>query len=198
MSTAESILSPDIIKLYGRPIAELQLNIVPPGAGGPANIHNLGANQSLRAQLNAANAAFARIYGFSFEGHYYDLPKPAIMLVHGPGEPITWPPAVGPAPPVPPAAAPTVDQAGKAARDWEFSADLVYWEYEKKDLSMRLDVETGTLEQILLEAALTGTGGSYAGAQARISGAQVRISGAQARISGAQARMRDRDGNWGD
>jgi hypothetical protein len=98
MSTAESLLSPDLIKLYGRPIAELQLNI-PGGAGGAANVQNLGANQFLRAQLNAANAQLARIYGFSFEGHYYDLAKPVIMLVHGPGEPVTWPPAVGAPPP---------------------------------------------------------------------------------------------------
>ena len=48
-------------------------------------MQNLGGNQFLRAQLNAPNAGFARIYGFSFEGHYYDLAKPVIMLVHGPG-----------------------------------------------------------------------------------------------------------------
>ena len=153
MSTAESILSPDLIKLYGRPIEELQLNVgAPPNVGSAANVQNLGANQSLRSQLNAPGAGFARIYGFSFEGHYYDLPKPIVMLVHGPGEQITTPPPIPPAPPVGPGlGGPTVDQAGEAAREWEFSADLVYWEYEKADLSMRFDVETGTLEQILLE-----------------------------------------------
>ena len=42
-----------------------------------ANVHSLGANQSLRRQLDDPQAGFARIYGFSFEGHYYDLPKPS-------------------------------------------------------------------------------------------------------------------------
>jgi hypothetical protein len=181
MSTAESILSPDLIKLIGRPITELQLAI---GTPPPTNVHALGANQSLRAQLNAPNAGFARIYGFSFEGHYYDLPKPVIMLVHGPGEPITTPPPVVVPPPGPGLPGPTVDQAGEAARVWEFSADLVYWEYEKCDLSMRFDVETGPLEQILLEAALTGVGGSYAGANAQIAGANVR----GANVRGANVR----------
>jgi hypothetical protein len=210
MSTAESILSPDLIKLIGRPIAELALNVVvpPPPApggnpnvGGPANVHSLGANRALRAQLNDPNARFARIYGFSFEGHYYDLPKPVIMLVHGPGERITKPPPVGAQPVGPGLDGPTVDQAGEAARVWEFSADLFYWEYEKCDFSMRFDVETGTLEQILLEAALTGTGVSYAGAKAGLAGAKVGgakagLSGAKAGLSGAKAGIRG-DG-WGD
>ncbi len=125
------------------------------------------------------------------------------MLVHGPGEQITKPPPVAPPPVGPGLDGPTVDQAGEAAREWEFSADLVYWEYEKADLSMRFDVETGTLEQILLEVALTGTGGSYAGAKVGITGAKVGlggakvgVSGAKAGISGAKAGIRG-DG-WGD
>ena len=69
-------------------------------------------------------------------------------------------------------------------RDWDFSADLRYWEYEKADFSMRLDVTTGTLEQILLEAALAGMGGSYAGANAQ-SGANVRAPMSAAPISAA-------------
>lgn len=204
MSTAESILSPDLIKLYGRPIAELQLNVGdPPDVGGPANVHSLGDNRSLRRQFNDPAAGFARIYGFSFEGHYYDLPKPIIMLVHGPGEQVTKPPPVV-APPVGPGLdGPTVDQAGEAAREWEFSADLVYWEYEKTDLSMRFDVESGTLEQILLEAGVTGTGGSYAGAKVGITGAKVGLGGAKAGISGAKvglggAKAGIRGDGWGD
>ena len=30
----------------------------------------------------------ARIYAFSFEGAFYNLPRPAIFLVHGPGKKI--------------------------------------------------------------------------------------------------------------
>jgi len=107
------------------------------------------------------------------------------MLVHGSGNPV----AAGP-----PA---TITESDEAARNWEFSTGLSEWDYDKTTVSIRLDIESGTLEQILLEATITSTDGSYAGAQARISGAQARISGAQARISGAQARIRNRD-NWGD
>ena len=74
---------------------------------------------------------------------------------------------------------------------WEFSADLVYWEYEKADFSMRFDVETGTLEQILLEAALTGMGGSYAGAKAE-SPAPRWAGGAKVGVRGANAPWRER------
>ena len=184
MSSGESILSSSLIRLYGRTITEIQLNLGA-GAGSGAGIQNLGSNRFLKQQLDAPDAGLARIYGFSFEGHHYDLSKPVIMLVHGPGVAI--------------AATPTsIDEADEAARDWEFAGGLSYWEYDKSDFSLRLDVETGPFEQILLDAMLSGGGRSfYGGAEARISGAEARgaearISGAEARISGAEARMRGR------
>jgi hypothetical protein len=90
---------------------------------------------------------FARIYGFSFEGTYYGLPRPSIYLVHGPGTPAgNW------------LTNSTIEQAGVAAREWDFSGnrfqDIRYWEYEKGDFSIRLDPEAGPFEQILLAAAL--------------------------------------------
>jgi hypothetical protein len=94
---------------------------------------------------------FARIYGFSFEGAYYGMPRPSIYLVHGPGTPVgNW------------NTNSTMEQAGVAAREWDFSGfqpaaqDIMYWEYEKGDLSIRLDPEAGPFEQILLMAALRG------------------------------------------
>ena len=45
----------------------------------------LGGNNFLQAQLASPGARLARIYAFSYEGHYYDLGTPAIFLVHGPG-----------------------------------------------------------------------------------------------------------------
>ena len=75
----ESLLSPTSIKLYGREFAPFTVGAA---ADFPAN---LGASQFLRAQLTAADARFARIYGFTYEGQYYDLPRPTIFLVHGAG-----------------------------------------------------------------------------------------------------------------
>jgi hypothetical protein len=167
------------VQLIGEAFPQLAL-------GAPSPVAQPGPAGHLATQLADPSAGFARIYGFSFEGHYYDLPKPVIMLVHGAGSPVT------PGSPVP------IAETDEAARDWEFSGGLSQWNYDKTTVSVRLDIESGTLEQILLEATLSGTSGSYAGAQARISGAQARISGAQARIAGAQARIRNRDGNWSD
>jgi hypothetical protein len=102
---------------------------------------------------------FARIYSFSVEGAYYQLPRPAVFLVHGPGQPVgNW------------ANPSAVDQSGVLAREWDFSGnginngdvysgfatDVSYWEYEKGDFSIRVDLDAGPFEQILLQMALRG------------------------------------------
>jgi hypothetical protein len=145
----------------------------------------------------------ARIYAFSFEGAVYSLPKPSIFLMHGQGWPIDAT-----------ANRTSIDEAGVAAREWEFSGpsrdrlkkptqDLVYWEYEKGDFSLRLDTEAGPLEQILLAAAIRGADmGDRSGANlgirsgANLSGANLsgaNVSGANvsgANLSGANLRNR--------
>ena len=177
----ETLLTPSSIKLYGRIMTSIQL--VRNMNAGPSH------NNFLQQQLNAEDARLARIYGFTFEETYYPLPKPAIFVVHGDGHKLgSWD---GPSS--------TVDQSGVAARDWDFSQvpdpnnpDLVYWEYEKGDFSLRLDTEAGPLEDILLAAALragadmtdpTGLGGRSG---AHLSGAHL----AGAHLSGAHLRNR--------
>ena len=81
-----------------------------------------------------------------------------------------------------------VDESGVAAASWDFLEDVMYWEYDKGDFSIRFDIETGPLEQILLEAAMTTEKRQY------YSGADLRVAGADARIAGADARIRR---NWG-
>jgi hypothetical protein len=168
--TTETLLTPSSIKLFGRVVSSLAYNNDTRGTG-------LGDNKFLQRQLEANDdnpPTFARIYAFSFEGAYYELPKPPIFLVHGTGTPVgNW------------ADPSTMAQAGVAARDWDFSGnynpnpdshpaarsardakspappppsttDIYYWEYEKGDFSLRLDLEAGPFEQILLAAALRG------------------------------------------
>jgi hypothetical protein len=135
----------------------------------------------------------ARIYAFSFEGAYYPLPRPAIYLVHGRGQPVgNW------------AHPSSLDQSGAAAREWDFSGnlvpndkDIVYWEYEKGDFSLRLDLDSGPFEQILLQMALhvgadrtSGAGVSGAGVSgAGVSGAGISGAGVSgAGVSGAGLR----------
>jgi len=147
----------------------------------------------------------ARIYAFSFEGAIYSLPKPTIFLVHTSGVPIDLASVAS-------KTRSSLDDSGVIAREWEFSAeknDLCYWEYEKNDYTLRLDIETGPWDRILLEATLRAgadmadrsgaslgvrSGASLAGASlsgASVSGAS--LSGASlsgASLSGASLRGR--------
>jgi len=200
----ESLMSPSSIKLFGRLVDGIKLEHAPVAP-------RLGANNFLLNQLSTEPLPhLARIYAFSFEGAFYELPKPPIFVVHGPGIAVgNWD--------IPS----TMDQTGVAGRDWDFSGnhpqpgpaarvagagqppaapapapapapyptiDISYWEYEKGDFSLRLDVEAGPFEQILLQMALRGGGGvSGAGVSgAGVSGAGVSGAGVSgAGVSGA-------------
>ncbi len=45
----------------------------------------------------------------------------------------------------------TIDQVGLAAKDWRFANDICMWEVDDKAMSMCIDIESGTIKQILLE-----------------------------------------------
>jgi hypothetical protein len=169
------------VKLIGEPFPELALG---PSPGGPTSqgpppgaIAQPGPQGFLDAQLLDPTAGFARIYGFSFEGHYYDLPRPVIMLVHGPGIPVAGGAGSPPAPPI-------LD-SDEAARVWEFSSGLLQWNYDKTTVSIRLDLDSGPLQDILLARAL-GERASASGSGAYGSGAY----GSGAYGSGAYGRGR--------
>lgn len=174
---AERLIFPSRVLLYGRVVVDLQI-----GAQGSINeaVPLLGANQFLQNQVAATGAQIARIYGFSYEGHYYDLAKPALFVVHGAGvdaeRPVPGPPTTPPAPPSPPSresrAPDETDRSGVAATPRSFSEDMRVWAYDKGDFSIRMDVETGTFEQILLEAELSADRVKiqYAGQRVRLRG----------------------------
>jgi hypothetical protein len=85
-----------------------------------------------------------------------------------------------------PARAPSrASLTGVAAADFALADDLMVWSYDKADYTIRMDVETGMFEDLLLGAILGGGGPGVSGA--RVSGARVsgaRVSGA--RVSGAR------------
>ena len=68
--------------------------------------------------------------------------------------------------------------------------DIKVWSYDKGDYSIRMDIETGTLAQILLEAELDEESiEAFSSRQrARVSGQGVRVSGQRARVSGQRSR----------
>ncbi len=188
--------------LFGKVVEDLK--IVTPGPPpdprhGPFVKPRTGPNTFLENQLKGEGCCFARIYGFSFEGCYYDLPWPTLFLVHGKGEDAETAPGaarVSRAPDDP-------SRTGLGAADFSFADDLKVWSYDRADLSIRLDVDSGTFEQILLDLVLGGGGGGPVVSGARVSGARVagaRVSGARvsgARVAGARVRG-GRDGDASD
>ena len=182
----ETLISASTIYLFGLTVTDLGILNQPHIPAPPA----LGANNFLNAQLGAANASIARIYGFSYEGIYYDLPRPALFLVHGAGQLASEArPGAGQNPRLRRAPRET-SQTGIAAADFDFADELRVWAYERSDHTIRLDVETGMFEDVLLAPFFGGDGGGVSGARvsgARVSGARVsgaRVSGA--RVSGAR------------
>ena len=192
---AETLLSPSNILLYGRVVDDL--NITPSAHGGathsPFVVARAGGDRYLEHQLTAKDAAIARIYSFSYEGTYYDLPRPALFLVHGQGLLVTnvSPKNQGGAGAPGKAIAPGEPSlSGVAAADFQFADGIRAWSYDKADHTIRMDVETGEFEDVLLNFFFGGGGPAVSGA--RVSGARVsgaRVSGA--RLSGGRGDATD-------
>ena len=207
---AETLLSSSNVLLYGRKLTDVALKTDPGDVNAnPHNADQLGSNEFLRQQAKdqASAPTLARIYAFSFEGHFYDLARPVVFLVHGDGDP------AGPAVPehrghaagagneakgaVPPG---SVDLSGVAAKSWDITENIRVWSYDKGDYSIRMDIETGMFEDILLgiecdedsdEAFYSGSRARVSGSRAQVSGSRARVSGSRARVSGSRARTRD-------
>lgn len=116
---------------------------------------------------------FVRIFGFGFEGGYYDMDAPIIMLLEGDGDEL----------------APTTPKDVKDA----FATNIRQWTVCKSDHAARLDELTGTVEDILLEVELGGGGNGGRVSGGRVSGGRVsggRVSGGRVsggRVSGGKA-----------
>lgn len=180
---AENLIKASRILLFGRVVEDLQIvaarssGAAAKRAARSASLEAQGASHALADQVAAEGSCLARIYAFSYEGAYFDLARPALYLVHGPGEDISKPIAV--------------ETSGIPATPDEFASDQKVWAYDKADLSIRLDVDTGTLEQILLERELQADGN-----RAASSGYNVRSStsgyNVRSTTSGYNVRLRGR------
>jgi hypothetical protein len=185
----ENLLSPTNITLFGR-VFPLEVD----AANLPKTI---GGNRFLREQLahlgsdDKPDAKFARIFAISYEGKFYTLSAPAIFLVHGEGTEI----ADAGLPIRAAAAGGQTDDSGLIAKSFDFerSGDptkpgdlqpghaVVFWEYDKGDFSLRIEIASGTFEEILL--------GAEVEAQMQISGAARMQAGGAARMQTGAARM---------
>lgn len=180
---AETLLSFSEVLLFGRVLEDLVYK--------QTGSTKRGNNGHLDEQFGEGKEMpqFAKIYGFAHEGTYYDLPEPVIFLVHGPGVSATdgnLPGNLASRAPNDPS------KSGVAAADYQIANDIKVWNYDKSDQTMRMDVSTGMLEQVLLDVYFGYDGGGVSGAKvsgAKVSGAKVsgaKVSGAK--VSGAKAR----------
>jgi hypothetical protein len=162
---SESLLNFSSIMLFGRQLAELEINILDPSTNPNPNIPGKrGDNLFLQKQLLAADAQFARIYGFSYEGGYSDLHRPAIFLVHGVGIPVEELPSK-----VKPArrysrAPDTPDKTGMGSYEGGFAQDIRVWSYDRADFTLRLDIESGSFGEMLLSYETDDDWAHYSGA----------------------------------
>lgn len=158
----------------------------------------MGENNFLFEQVANSSSAIARIYSFSFENILYDMTRPTLFLVHGKGidpEGVDFK-LVGdrrlysrmPA---------ETGRTGLSMTSTTFTQGIRAWAYDRGDFTLRLDLEGGTFDTLLLQAelgdwdAVSRSAGSVArssGSVARASGSVARASGSVARASGSVAR----------
>lgn len=147
------------ILIYGRVVSGISLD--PPAVGEENPDKDKVLIDPEKLKLAGADKKLATVYGFEFEGHYYDLPKPAILVVHGKPQ--------------------TPQKAGAAVEsDPKLMDDIQVWSHDKADFSVRLDVSSGPLEDILLEQAIDDSGMASQTSGKRVSGKRVsgkRMSG---------------------
>jgi len=141
---SETLARASTILLFGRVVEDIQIGAAR-GASASAKraarsttLGHQGASHALADQVAADGSCLARISAFSYEGAYYELARSPLFLVHGEGSPIGDPI--------------TVERIGAAATSRTFADDIRVWSYDKSDISLRLDAETGAFEQTLLEA----------------------------------------------
>ncbi|MCP4764955.1 MAG: hypothetical protein GY875_01650 [Gammaproteobacteria bacterium] len=140
------------ILIYGRVVAGITLDAAP--AGKKKSDQSDASIDSKILNSAGADKKLATVFGFEFEGHYYDLPKPAILLVHGePSSP--------------------QDAGAVVGSDPKLADDIKVWSYDKADFSVRLDTSSGPLEDILLEQALDDSGVAAQTSAKRVSGKRM-------------------------
>lgn len=126
-SAQHTLMGAGEVRLFGVLIDDLEVRH---GAYDPHGVNMRDANHMLQAQLSKKNSRFARIYGFSYEGSFYLMPKPALFLVHGPGT--------------------EEDVSGGGEHVLGIPRPIYWWSYDRWDHSVRMDVNTGPLYEILL------------------------------------------------
>jgi hypothetical protein len=197
----ETLLSHTKIWLFGRVLRDISIhravyaNIPHTETDGnhadtPPQMSN---NNFLFAQLSGAGAQLARIYAFSYEAGYYDLARPTIFLVHGEGiEPEGVSGTLTPDQRKLSRMPGETGRTGLATQEGSFAGGIKAWAYDRADFTIRLDMEGGSFDSLLLEAELNDwdMATRSAGSVARSAGSVARAAGSVARAAGSVARAR--------
>ena len=126
----ETLLTGSQVWLLGKIMDDITLNAGKNGGKG-----------ALAKALRGDGAALARIYAFGFDGQLVALAKPALFLVHGEG-------VKGDDP----------AELGLAVGGFTLPAKLRAWGYERADMTLRLDMMTGTFDTVLINYELGADG----------------------------------------
>ncbi|MFK7881771.1 hypothetical protein [Roseobacter sp.] len=165
---SESLFTSASIVLFGREVDDLAI---------------IKKGLSTATTFSKEKNQFARIYGFTYDGIYYDIATPVLFMMSTKGK-----------------AASTVDVPGPNPKEKKFYESLLAWTVKQTDETVRLDIDQGKFQDVLLGMMLGDGASGVSGARvsgARVSGARVsgaRVSGARvsgARISGARGDASD-------
>lgn len=207
----ESIFSSFEVKLFGREMEDIALKFPtsskatgkPGGGRRPAFNEATDFDDSRLGQQvkgatgnnpTAANLPrLARIYAFSYEGHFYSVPKPTIYLVHGAGLPLPQQQLATAFKNIQGINSTSIDESGVASRDWYFEDDVRMWTYEKSQMSIRFDLTSGSLEDILLEASLA-TMSRMAAREGELAAREGELASREGELASREGEMAARSG----
>jgi hypothetical protein len=143
----ETLLSHSLIRMFGREFKGLKIGEFDTSSNATGYPRNQLAQILERA--GGEDPRLARIYGFSYEGHYYKLYVPSVFVVHGPGHELKGGDM-----------AVTLSDLGVEYKDQTFASEVRMWAYDRLDYSLRIDITSGWLEDILLNSEVANPGNS--------------------------------------
>lgn len=123
--TGETLLAGTACRLFGRLFQGLTLNKDSIGRGDRVDLRR--------------DPTLARIYGFSWQGNYFKLGVPTVMLVYGPGTAV--PADLGGA---------TIGTVGVEFKDEFFSGEVLMWTSYETEFAVRIDITSGWLSEVLI------------------------------------------------
>lgn len=123
----ETLLTESTVILFGRLVPDLTYNPQPRGGTGAV------ATALSKGHLTQ----FARIYSFSYQNEYFDLASPALFLVPEGGNPVS--------------ASVSDTLLARIPPRLVTAQDLLFWEFQRDDSTIRLDIMSGSIGRILLD-----------------------------------------------